>query len=264
MSIPGKLRHYIKFSLAALLWAASMPAFPWGPQGHRVAGALTVEYLSPAALAEVEALLGSESLADASTWADRMRDSPSPFWQKTAGPYHYVTVRSGKSYSEIGPPGKGDSVTALAEFGQTLTDPAASRAHRQLALRFSVHIIQDLHQPLHVGNGRDRGGNNVKLKLRGKSTNLHRVWDSSILAVAGRSDRDWVARLSRITPQQARDWTEADPLAWIAESASLREQIYPEHSIIDDDYLRRWLPKVELRLQQSAVRTAAWLNSLDL
>lgn len=264
MNIPGKLRHYLKFALAALLMAASACVFAWGPQGHRIAGALTIEYLSPAALAEVEALLGSESLADASTWADRMRASPSPFWQKTAGPFHYVTVRTGKTYGEIGPPGKGDSVTALAEFGQTLRDPEASRAHRQLALRFSVHIIQDLHQPLHVGNGRDRGGNNVKLKLDGISTNLHRVWDSTILSVAGRSDREWVARLSSITPQQASDWTEADPLAWIAESASLREQIYPEHRTIDEEYLRRWLPKVELRLQQSAVRTAAWLNSLDL
>ncbi len=264
MIFPGNLRWCFKWLPALLAAVVVLPAQAWGPQGHRVAGTLTEPFLSPAGRAAVRALIGDESLADASTWADRMRDSPSPFWQNIAGPYHYVTAPSGKTYAEVGAPRKGDSVTALSEFRQILRDPAASSAHKQLALRFALHIIQDLHQPLHVGNGRDRGGNNVKLKLNGRSTNLHRVWDSAILAVAGRSDREWAARLSGVTPQQAADWAEPDPLTWIAESAVLREQIYPAHSTIDDDYLRHWLPEVELRLQQSAVRAAAWVNSLAL
>ena len=258
---PEFLTKCFNIGLAASL-VLSAPAVAWGPQGHRVAGTLTEPYLSPIAKQAVRSLLGDESLAQASTWADRMRDNPSPFWQDTAGPYHYVTVPSGKTYGEVGAPGKGDSVTALAEFRATLEDPNASRVHRQLALRFSLHIIQDLHQPMHVGNGLDRGGNSIKLTLNGKSTNLHRVWDSSILAVAGRSDGQWVGELSAISNEQLSTWEAADPLVWIGESAALRDQVYPEQRRIDSEYLVYWLPSAERRLQQSAVRAAAWLNEV--
>jgi hypothetical protein len=262
MSFPGNLRLCFKCLPGLLLAAFCQAAQAWGPQGHRIAGTLMEPYLSPASYNAMRALIGDESLGDASTWADRMRDSPSPFWRDTAGPYHYVTVPPGKTYIEVGAPRKGDSVTALASFRQTLLDPAASRVHKQLALRFALHIIQDLHQPMHVGNGRDRGGNDVRLKLNGKSTNLHRVWDSAILAVAGRSDGEWVARLAVITPQQAADWAEPDPLAWVAESAALRDRVYPTRRTISEHYLQQWLPSVELRLQKSAVRSATWLNAV--
>lgn len=258
----GGIRLYFKCLAGLLIAVMSLSTQAWGPQGHRIAGTLTEAYLSDASREAIRGLIGDESLADASTWADRMRDSPSPFWQDRAGPYHYVTVPPGNTYSEVGAPRKGDSTTALAEFRAILENPSASRANKQLALRFSLHIIQDLHQPMHVGNGRDRGGNDVRLKLNGKSTNLHRVWDSAILTVAGRSDRTWVEKLSNISPEQAAAWSEGDPLVWIAESAQLREQVYPERRSIRDDYLERWLPEVEQRIQQSAVRTAAWMNTL--
>lgn len=262
MKILGDFTHSLRFALVALCCATCSVSHAWGPQGHRVAGTLTEAYLAPETRQAISSLLGDESLAGASTWADRMRSSPSPFWQKQAGPYHYVTVRSGKSYRDIGAPRKGDSVTALAEFRSTLQNPGASRAHRQLALRFSLHIIQDLHQPLHVGNGNDRGGNDVKVEQGGKTTNLHRVWDSGILRATGRSDKAWVTQLRIITPQTAASWATADPMIWIAESAKLRDQIYPESRVITDSYVEAWLPTIEMRLQQSAVRSAAWLNEV--
>lgn len=264
MNNPAKLKSFLNTLLAVLLGTASSIGHAWGPQGHRISGALTERFLSAETRSAVVALLGGEPLAEASTWADRMRASPSPFWQERAGPYHYVTVPQATTYAAVGSPRKGDSVTALTEFRATLLDPSASRAHRQLALRFSLHIIQDLHQPLHVGNGSDRGGNDIKLKLDGKSTNLHRVWDSSILAAAGRSDADWVSRLAAIPALQHKRWAEPDPMVWIAESAALRDQLYPSGHTVDADYLAHWLPSVELRLQQSAVRAAAWLNALEL
>ena len=87
-----------------------------------------------------------------------MRSNPEHFWQEVAGPFHYVTIPEGKTYAEVGAPDEGDSVTALAQFRKVLLDPKASREQKQLALRFTVHIIGDLHQPLHAGNGTDRGG----------------------------------------------------------------------------------------------------------
>jgi hypothetical protein len=251
-----------RFSLGLFLACYAISAGAWGPQGHRVAGTLTWAYLSEDARGRVQALLGDETLADASTWADRMRDNPSLFWQKQAGPYHYVTVPQGKNYAQVGAPDKGDGVTALRKFRAMLIDPKVSHANKQLALRFSLHIIQDLHQPMHVGNGRDRGGNAIKLELYGKSTNLHRVWDSAILTQAQRSDAAWVAQLENPDKSLKETWSDPQPEVWIGESARLRDQVYPSSRTIGEMYLSQWLPDAELRIQQSAVRCAAWLNAV--
>ena len=133
---------------AVLLASAAVPALAWGPTGHRAIGELAQPLLDARAKAGVAAILErGESLAQASTWPDFMRSSPDPFWQKTAGPFHYVTVPSGKTYAEVGAPPEGDSVTALQRFSATVRDPKASRADKQLALRFIIHIVGDLHQP---------------------------------------------------------------------------------------------------------------------
>jgi hypothetical protein len=146
------------FFLVVLSCLMAGPAFAWGQNGHRVTGALAEPLLSRKAKAQITAILGNESLAEASTWADEMRSSPEEFWQKTASPWHYVTVPEGKTYVEVGAPPEGDAYTALKQFAVTLKDPKATLAEKQLALRFSIHIIGDLHQPLHVGTRGDRGG----------------------------------------------------------------------------------------------------------
>lgn len=250
-----------RICLSLLLALAPATGWCWGPQGHRVAGNLTWHFLAPETRVAIRELIGDESLADASTWADRMRDNPSPFWQKTAGPYHYVTVPPGKRYSDVGPPSRGDAMTALSEFRAVLQDPAAPAVQRQLAFRFALHIIQDLHQPLHVGNGRDRGGNTVAVIQGGKVTNLHRIWDSTILAHGGRSDAAWAGRL-KPAPEQVEAWLADDPETWITESAALRDRIYPSKDRIDEVYLETWLPVVERRLAQSAVRAAKFFDAV--
>ena len=241
-------------------------ALAWGPQGHRVAGMLTEAYLDGHTRRAVTAIIGEQSLASASTWADEMRGNPSPFWQTQAGPYHYVTVPAGTRYARIGAPAKGDAVTALAAFEGVLREPAAPRAQRQLALRFALHIVQDLHQPLHVGNGTDRGGNDFKVTVAGKASNLHRVWDSAIVAFAGLSDAAWARRLSRDqdanTPVKPGAGCSPDPEQWIARSVMLRERIYPDSRRLDAVYFRRHLPDVERQLRRAAEASACWLSAV--
>lgn len=213
--------------IAAALALVAGPAFAWGQNGHRVTGAIAEQHLTPAARQQTGALLGPESLAEASTWADEMRSDPAPFWQTTANPFHYVTVPTGKTYSQAGAPPEGDAVTALTRFRATLRDPRASLAEKQLALRFIVHIVGDLHQPLHAGNGSDRGGNDHKVTFGGEQTNLHSVWDTGLVEQQNLSYSEMAAWLgSKITPQMAASWNTADPLVWITESAALRDQIY--------------------------------------
>jgi hypothetical protein len=157
-----------------------MNAFAWGPIGHRVTGAIAEDHLSPKAQKAVRGILGSETLAEATTWADDMRPSADPFWKSEASPYHYVTVPMGKTYDEVGAPPEGDSVTALAKFSAILKDKNAPLEDRQRALRFIAHIVGDLHMPLHAGNGKDRGGNQIQVIAFGEPDNLHHVWDETL------------------------------------------------------------------------------------
>ena len=241
----------------------SAQTLAWGQNGHRVTGAIAQQYLSDKALAAVQQILPNEDLAEASTYADEMKSDPDVFWKKTSYPWHFVTVPSGKTYAEVGAPEEGDAYTALLQFSKTLQDPNSSMADKQLALRFVVHIIGDLHQPLHVGGGHDRGGNDVKLQFFWKDSNLHSVWDSGMIEQRELSYTEWTHFLStKITDEQVKQWTVTDPQVWMKESAEIRETIYPNGDKISWDYLYQQMPTVKQRLQMGGVRIAGYLNML--
>ncbi len=252
-----------KILILFLLLAISGQALGWGSTAHRTAARLAEDYLSPEARVAVAEILGAETLAEASTWPDFMRADPDEFWQVTASPWHYVTVPRGKTYEEVGAPAQGDAVTALERFSADLRDPEISPEDRALALRFIVHIIGDLHQPLHVGNGTDRGGNDVQVTYFGRPTNLHRVWDSQLVDSEQLSYSEWVQWLgAKITAEDFRAWNDPNPLTWIAESANLRNRIYPDDPDLGWDYGFQWIATIRLRISQAGVRTAAYLNAL--
>jgi hypothetical protein len=255
-----------RFLIALLCLAApAAPAHAWGQTGHRTTGAIAERYLSGVARANVQLLLGSESLAQAASWPDDMRSDPAEFWQRTASPFHYVTVPAGSTHAATGAPPEGDAVTALERFAQVLRDPGASAADKRLALRFTIHIIGDLHQPLHAGRPGDRGGNDVKVSWFNQPSNLHSVWDSGMIDSRQLSHSElagWLAEA--ITPEQVVAWSSADPEVWIAESVALRETVYPAgaNPRLSYDYAYRHGASLDGRLSRGGVRIAAYLNKL--
>ncbi len=250
----------LALSLTVLLGTAS-PVMAWGPIGHRITGAIADENLSGVARAQVRLLLGTEDLAEAATWPDDMKSNPAEFWQKQASPWHYVTVREGDAYKPSDAPPEGDALTALPRFTATLRDPKASQEDKRLALRFIVHIIGDLHQPLHVGGGNDRGGNDFKVTWFGKETNLHSVWDSGLIEQRALSYSEYAHWLSRrITPEQVVAWNVRDPQVWTSESIALRKTIYPANTNISWDYAYQHRAEIDDRLERAGVRIAAYLN----
>lgn len=256
------LRQLILICAAVLVPA---PAHAWGKTGHRITGALAEPYLTTRAKAGIKAILGVETLAEASNWPDFMRSDPSEFWQKTASPWHYVTVPPGKTYARVGAPAEGDAVTALARFSATVRDPQASLADKQLALRFIVHLVGDLHQPLHAGNGADKGGNDVRVTFMNRGTNLHALWDSGLIDEEQLSYTEYAAWLgARITAANVKNWSTIDPKVWIAEDVALREQIYPAagDTKLGYDYVFQHKAQLEDRLERAGVRLAAYLNQL--
>lgn len=247
---------------ASLVVAATGAVTAWGQTGHRVSAKMAENYLTPAAKKAVTDLLGVETMAQAATWPDEMRSHPSEFWQKTSSSWHYVTVPEGKTYAEVGAPEKGDAVTALKKFTATLKDDSASQKDKQLALRFIIHIIGDLHQPLHAGNGTDRGGNDEKVKFFWQDKNLHTVWDTSMIQGENLSFSEWSTWLSnKTTAAEVKQWSVVDPKVWIAESIELRDALYPKDPNINYDYKFKHLPTIKQRLRMASVRIAAYLNA---
>jgi hypothetical protein len=246
---------------SVMLLASPSAAFAWGATGHRVTGAIADDNLSGAARAHVRLILGSETLAQASTWPDEQRSNPAPFWQKTASPWHYVTVPAGTAYSAVLAPPEGDAVTALTQFTATLRNPDAPIDDKRLALRFIVHIIGDLHQPLHAGRPGDRGGNDIAVTWFGKPTNLHAVWDSAMIDDRQLSYSELASWLERgVTPDQIIAWSDVRPETWIAESVRLRETIYPADLKLSWTYAYENRQTVDNRLAMAGVRIAAYLN----
>ena len=251
----------IMFALIAS--TISFQALSWGQTGHRVTGAIAEQYLTPKAQAEINKLLVNEDLAEVSTYADEMRSNPSEFWQKTANPWHYVNVHQGKTYADLGAPPEGDAITALKMFSKQLTNKQTSLEDRQLAVKFIVHIIGDLHQPFHSGTDIDQGGNAIKLEFFWEDSNLHRIWDSGLIDRQKLSYTEWTNKLSRkISTQQAKDWMETNPEVWVAESAKLRAGLYPEKDKLSWGYQYRNLPIVKQQLTMAGVRIAAYLNEV--
>jgi len=258
---------------AAALLALPCPAMAWGPIGHRVSAEIAGRNIDGRTRAEIELILGRSTMTEASTLPDEERSNPDPFWQREAGPYHYVTLPEGMDAEQLAHPPEGDAVTALDRFSAVLRDPDADREARARALWFVIHIVADLHQPLHAGNGSDRGGNDFKVLWYDEPTNLHWVWDEGMILQQQLSFSEYAERLNRrTTPEQVAAWWDPEPAQWIAESAALRDEIYPATGgefgaatqdspvALSWDYNWRWHGEADRRLQMSGIRLAAYLD----
>ena len=176
-------------AFATLAWAApARDARAWGKVGHRVATLAAEHRLTPAARSKIHELLDTgETLADASLWADQYRRAV-----PGSGAWHYVNVPlSEVHYDARFCPPTGCIVSKIRELRATLASDAAPREERQRALRLLVHFVEDLHQPLHVGDLGDRGGNDLQVQFFGRGTNLHRLWDEEIIERHGTSESAW-------------------------------------------------------------------------
>ena len=269
-----KARLFLAAAAGAVAFFPS-PALAWGKTGHRVVAAIADTQLSGLARAHIREILGgAESLDEAANWPDEMRSNPEPFWQKTSTPWHYVTL-NGIIYDHAPP--QGDALEALNHYTATLRDRNASLTHKQTALRFIVHLVGDLHQPLHVGKCCDKGGNDVKVRWFGKDTNLHAVWDSQIVDEEQLSFTELAAKLERHTSNaDVIAWWDVNPRDWISESGEIRDGLYPPAPPkgakgtkgapavpeLSYGYVYKFTPVMERRLQQAGVRLAAYLNEI--
>lgn len=251
-------------ALAALVMSVSMSAEAYGPTGHRVIAELASRHLTPQATAAVKELLGEEFMAEAANWPDEMRSAPDEYWRRTANTYHYINLPDGQTYEESEKNPAGDALTALAAFTATLKDPSAALEDRQLALRFIIHIVGDLHQPLHAGRAEDWGGNRIDVVWFEEMSNLHKVWDEDLINYKLLSFTEWVRFLEpKISPEEIVEWQKAQPTDWVRELIAMRGEIYDVgNAIFSYDYVYRYTPVIKSQLSKGGIRLAGYLNQI--
>jgi hypothetical protein len=257
--------------VSALLGGVS-GASAWGPDGHRITGEIAWRELSEQAKQALRPLLDGGTLAEAAAWADT--DARGNRRWKHLEPLHYVNVDPEGTALRVQRSCK-CVIGAIEIERDRLADPTRSRADRVLALRLVAHFVGDVHQPLHVTHLDGRGGTSVDVRFEGKSTTLHRLWDSGLVArelrergrKRGPRWRSWAQSLEdAVTPAERAQWTASlDPRAWAEESLVLaRTYTFPvrEGAALGDAYFDETLPVVARRLQQSGVRLAALLEAV--
>jgi len=240
----------------------------WGVTGHRTVGKIAERHLTPAAAAAVRELLGSETLADVSTWADEVRGKPE---YRQTGPWHYVNLPMGLSFAEFQKSVEGMSeenvYSALEKMEKEVVDPATPREKKVEALKFIVHFVGDLHQPMHVSKAEDKGGNTVQLNFNGSGTNLHAMWDSKLIDRLGLGYEELALKVDHATPAQISQWQRDPMIRWMWESYEVTEKLYAEvdamkSRAIDDKYYEEHIATVEQRLELAGIRLAGVLNRL--
>ena len=195
----------------------------WGKNGHRVTIRLAERGLSRRTKRAARALLGGESLSEASLWPDKIRIFSR--W-RCSRPFHYLNAPDRQDRYAVAKIARGKLLPALVALEEMLRVGRYSARVRRDALRFYIHLMGDLHQPLHAGRSCDRGGNSVRVRFFGKRTNLHRVWDKNLFAERRLSFSE-AASLLRVPRGRGRSRIIRGSVAdWAYESYRLRKYAY--------------------------------------
>ncbi|MBY0413783.1 MAG: S1/P1 nuclease [Bdellovibrionales bacterium] len=236
-------------------------AFSWGKTGHRIVGEIAQRNLNKEAQKGVKDLLGDEDLSRVSTYPDEIRSNKK--YDYTA-PWHYTSIPTGKTYFDQKRPKDGDVIEALFRVEETLRDAKATKEDKAFALKFLVHLMGDVHQPLHVGLAEDRGGNSVRLKWFKNETNLHALWDEAIVDFEQLSYTEYSKYLNHFSKDEAKEFAKGTFMDWAKESQDARSIVYDTggSESIGYEYHYKVKPTMELRLRQAGFRLASVLNNI--
>lgn len=262
------MRNFIRavFTLGLLLQWSSVHA--WDATGHAIVAMLAEERLTPHARSAVTTLLGGQSMADVSSWPDQVRN------QQTA-PWHYVNIEIDDAQYEPDRhcPDRQCVVGQIERFRQTLANPSINTDKRQKALKYLVHFVGDLHQPLHAGQNHDRGGNDVKVEFLGqrvnpftkKPWNLHQVWDNGLLDHYAPDAKQAVTQIDQyLMAQNDADLARGSVIEWAMQShdqARNHAYTFGSEKRLDEQYVKQALPVIEVQLARAGVRLSFLLNT---
>ncbi len=238
-------------------------ALAWGQKGHDVVAYIAECNLTPEAAEKIDKILGGASMV---YWANGLDSaSHTPEYAYTAT-WHYANVDEGFTYETMTKNPDGDIVEAIDRIVAELKNGQLDPAQEQLYLKMLIHLVGDLHQPMHTGHLSDRGGNSVPVRFFGRESNLHAVWDSSLPEAAHKwSYTEWQNQLDRLTEEEVARIQSGTPFDWFEESNAICREIYvatPEGSDLSYDYIAKYAPVIERQLLRGGHRLAGLLNEI--
>lgn len=280
-----------RLALVLALAAPCAEVFAWGAEGHRMVADIATRFLTPQAAGRVRVLLANDRLADGSPsgrqslgeiayWSDEIKDFP---WGKRAGSWHYDDIPvCGAPEPERYCKGGNCASAQIARHIELLKSPRAARRQKNEALKWVVHLVGDIHQPLHAATRHDRGGNLVQVSFFGErenppygTINLHTIWDIHIVRrlIAQKGGEPAVVN-APFDETERRRLEGGDISSWIGESTALARNaaysVIPGHFScggkvrdvleINDAYYAMAAPIVEAQIRKAGVRLARLLN----
>lgn len=283
------LRFVIRLAVVVISACCYVEVVAWGMTGHRVVGALAERHLTEKTQAAVREILSGYKLQDVSNWMDDIKSENSPLYKSVYG-WHFMDMPDPDNwhpkafYPEVQwPHDLNESLQYVVTKLRQSDDQG--QFNRAAYLRMLVHLVADAHQPLHVGNGADRGANRcyVRWFYSKWPTTLHSVWDSKLIDSTRYNYSEYVDYLDHVDHDTILQW-QRDPLqTWLIESRKLHDQVYPvtqntrpedycvakrslvkrtKMPVLSYSYSYTMRPIVEKRLQQAGLRLAGVLNDI--
>lgn len=235
----------------------------WGPTGHRATGKIAENHLTKSAKKKINKLLQGESLAFVSTYADEIKSD-----RKTYGKFytwHYVNMPLDSRYEDAKKNPKGDLITGINECIRVLKDKNSSVKDKRFYLKMLVHLVGDMHQPMHIGRSEDKGGNTIQVQWHGKGSNLHRVWDENLIEKWGMSYVELADNAKHLSKEQIKVIQKGSVIDWMYDTHKLTKKVY--NSVESGEKLRYkysydYFPIVREQLQKGGLRLAKLLNEI--
>jgi len=246
--------------LIAILLVSYTPfySFAWGSDGHKITDDIAYHYLDQAVKDSVTTYLGSTTFEDAGCWMDEIRSDHQYDYLK---PCHYINIEKGESYK---PTSEANIINELNNVIARLKERCKhSKEENATDLKILMHLIGDLHQPLHVGYGIDKGGNKIEVSFLGHASNLHKLWDSEIIRHS-RVTADGCLRLaSSYSPAEISAIEKVDIIGWMNDSRSHLGQVYDfTDGLISEGYITKNTVLIEKQLIAGGLRLSALLNEI--
>ncbi|MBS1680314.1 MAG: S1/P1 nuclease [Bacteroidetes bacterium] len=252
------MKRFVVFGFSVFL---SFNLLGWGATGHRVVGLVASKHLTAKAKKNIIKLLGSNSLAEVSTWMDEIRSDST--MNHISTDWHWVTIETGKTYEESPKNPKGDVIATLERIISELKKHTLDKKTETEYLKILIHLVGDIHQPLHVGCCDDQGGNKIKARWFGRETNLHTIWDSYMIDDQKLSYTDFAGFLDEPDAATLVAWQKNSVREWANESIHYRKQIYDiGKGSLSYKYSYKSLPIIHERLTKAGVRLAGLLNEI--
>jgi len=244
-----------------------MQSMAWGMLGHRIVGEIADHYLSKKAKKSIAAILGNESVAMSSNWADFIKSDPAYNYLSN---WHYVNIVSGKTEQEVMKWLEADTTTnaytKIIFLSKELKKKEVPQSDKVLYLRMLIHLVGDVHQPLHVGRPEDLGGNKVRVLWFNEPKNLHQVWDDALISSQNLSYTEYTKAINFVSKDQRKTWQTQQVSFWFYDSYMVAEKVYGDVKTPDEklgyNYIFKYKAIAEAQLLKGGVRLAGILNDI--